>query len=138
MYPPCRRGSISDSCSDFLSRYLTKEYNVDVLLWKNKAGEVLETSFGNLFAISDGSICTPPAQGAILNGIGRRTLIRAANNLGVEVFEVPLLVTKGGWWMTSALRGLQRLDISLDAKIIPILRREIEKRSHSMARIRCV
>ncbi|MAA78609.1 MAG: hypothetical protein CL916_05070 [Deltaproteobacteria bacterium] len=109
------------------SRQLTKEKKVDVLLWKNTKEEVLEASFGNLFSIVDGCIYTPPAQGDILDGIGRRTVLHVAKKIGMDIKETPVFVRQGGWWMTSALRGLQRLDISTDDDCIVILREEIER-----------
>ena len=108
-----------------LSKGLTKEKDVDVLLWKNTRGEALEASYGNLFSIVDGCIYTPPAQGNILDGVGRRTLLHVARKVGLYVQEAPVLVENGGWWMTSALRGVQRLDISSEDACIPILREEI-------------
>jgi len=97
---------------------------VDVLLWKNQNEDVLESSFGNLFTIRDERVYTPKADGRILNGIGRRLLIKAAESLGIEVVECALTVDEQ-WWMTSALRCIQRLDISGgEDAMIPILRRQ--------------
>lgn len=113
------------------ARQKAKSCKVDVLLWKNKHGEALEASFGNLFSIVGGCIYTPPAKGSILNGIGRRTLIHVATSMGIRVHETPVPVEAGGWWMTSALRGIQQLDISTNDAIVPILRKEISAFIHS-------
>lgn len=108
-----------------LSNRITQEQGVDVLLWHSAKGEVLEASYGNLFSIVDGCIYTLPANGAILDGIGRRVLIHVARRIGLEVYEEPVCMDQGNWWMTSALRSLQRLDVSTDDSCIPMLREEI-------------
>ena len=105
----------------------TRELNVDVLLWKDRRGYALEASFGNLFFIGHGCIYTPSADGHILNGVGRRSLIWAAQQMGLCVREESILHTQKGWWMTSALRGIQSLDISTDEPVIYELRKLVHK-----------
>lgn len=102
-----------------------KDLNVDVLLWRDAKGYVLEASFGNLFSIVDGCLYTPPARGQILDGIGRRSVIAAAQKIGMLVREEDILYTHGGWWMTSALRGIQNLDISTEHVGVEELRRAV-------------
>src|SRR4051794_3610268 len=53
-------------------------------------GNALEASRGSLFAVGDGWLATPPADGRILPGIARRRTIETARGAGVEVREKPL------------------------------------------------
>ena len=57
----------------------------DDALLLNPAGAVAEASVGNVFAVIDGVLCTPPATDGALGGITRDTLIEAAGALGIPV-----------------------------------------------------
>lgn len=57
----------------------------DQLLLLDCDGNVLETERANLFAIVDGVICTPAADGRILAGVTRDCLRRAAVGMGMRV-----------------------------------------------------
>jgi branched-chain amino acid aminotransferase len=50
-------------------------------------GFVCEGSGENIYVVSDGQILTPPQTAAILNGINRRSVLRIARDLGIEVIE---------------------------------------------------
>lgn len=52
--------------------------------------ELLETAEGNLVALVDGVLLTPPADGRILPGVLRGLVLEEAVRAGVEVREVPL------------------------------------------------
>ena len=90
----------------------TQEMGVDVLLWHNIRGFALEASFGNLFLCHEDILYTPEL-GNIVPGIGRRWLQHTAKELGIPVMETNLSFHQNGWWLTSSLRCLQRLDVSL-------------------------
>ena len=52
---------------------------------------LLETAEGNLFAVIDGELRTPPADGRLLPGITRALVLEAAEGLGVRGTAAPLL-----------------------------------------------
>lgn len=76
-------------------------------------GRVLETGRGNLFAIRDGVLRTPPLDGRILPGIGRRRVleIAARRGLAVRVGDVTLDDLAGAQeaFSTNAVRGIEPL-----------------------------
>jgi para-aminobenzoate synthetase/4-amino-4-deoxychorismate lyase len=76
--------------------------------------EVLETGWGNLFAVSGRTIRTPPTDGRILPGTVRAWVLRAAPSLGLGVEEGPVtrsdLAAADEVFVTSAIRGVQPVD----------------------------
>jgi len=60
------------------------------LLITDDTGELLETDRANLFAVADGVLLTPPADGRLLPGTTRAAIIRAARDSGVKVGCKPL------------------------------------------------
>lgn len=74
-------------------------------------GSVLEASRANVFALRDGALVTPPADGRILPGIARAALIEVARDAGREVREEPLtaadLTAADGVFLTGSVRGVQ-------------------------------
>lgn len=74
-------------------------------------GFVLEASRANVFALRDGALVTPPADGRILPGIARAALIEVARDAGHEVREGPLtaadLTAADGVFLTGSVRGVQ-------------------------------
>jgi para-aminobenzoate synthetase/4-amino-4-deoxychorismate lyase len=60
------------------------------LLLVDTSGDVLETDRGNVFAVLDGVLCTPPADGRLLPGVTRAAILRLAGDLGISVKETPL------------------------------------------------
>ena len=60
------------------------------LLLTDETGEVLETDRANVFAVIDGVLLTPPADGRILPGITRAAVLRAARGHGIRVGRKPL------------------------------------------------
>jgi len=51
------------------------------LLIEDDDGELLETDRANIFAVIDGVLCTPPADGRLLPGVTRDALLRAAASM---------------------------------------------------------
>ena len=76
-------------------------------------GSVLEASRGNAFAITGGTLTTPPADGRILPGIARARTIEIAAEAGLEVREAALtrndLLGADEVFLTSSVRGLERV-----------------------------
>jgi para-aminobenzoate synthetase / 4-amino-4-deoxychorismate lyase len=60
------------------------------LLITDETGELLETDRGNLFAVADGVLLTPPADGRILPGTTRAAIMRVARGQGIKVGLKPL------------------------------------------------
>lgn len=76
-------------------------------------GSVLEASRGNAFAVTGGTLTTPPADGRILPGIARARTIEIAAEMGLEVREATLtrddLLGADEVFLTSSVRGLERV-----------------------------
>jgi para-aminobenzoate synthetase / 4-amino-4-deoxychorismate lyase len=60
------------------------------LLLTDDTGELLETDRANLFAVADGVLLTPPADGRLLPGTTRAAIIQAAHDSGIKVGFKPL------------------------------------------------
>jgi para-aminobenzoate synthetase / 4-amino-4-deoxychorismate lyase len=60
------------------------------LLLTDETGEILETDRANVFAVSDGVLLTPPADGRIVPGTARDAVLRAARAAGIRVGRKPL------------------------------------------------
>jgi para-aminobenzoate synthetase/4-amino-4-deoxychorismate lyase len=60
------------------------------LLLTDETGEVLETDRANVFAVMDGVLLTPPADGRLLPGTTRAAVLRAAHGHGIRVGQKPL------------------------------------------------
>jgi para-aminobenzoate synthetase/4-amino-4-deoxychorismate lyase len=61
------------------------------LLIEDSSGEVLETDRGNVFAVLDGVLVTPPADGRLLPGITRAAVLRLAGRHGLTATETPII-----------------------------------------------
>ena len=74
-------------------------------------GEVLEAGRANLFAVLDGTLVTPPADGRILPGTTRAATLDLARDLGIPTAERPLHLTDlrraDDLFLTSSLRGIR-------------------------------
>jgi para-aminobenzoate synthetase / 4-amino-4-deoxychorismate lyase len=60
------------------------------LLLTDETGELLETDRANVFAVMDGVLLTPPADGRLLPGTTRAAVLRAAHGHGLKVGQKPL------------------------------------------------
>lgn len=73
--------------------------------------EVLEASRANVFAVEDGVLVTPAADGRILPGVARAKAIETAREIGIEVREEPLdverLIASGEAFLTGSIRGIE-------------------------------
>jgi para-aminobenzoate synthetase / 4-amino-4-deoxychorismate lyase len=96
----------------------------EVPLLVDADGSVLEAGRANVFAVVDGALLTPPADGRILPGTARASTLRLAAELGIEASERPLTLADlheaDEVFLTSSVRGLRparRLDgIELHAR----------------------
>ena len=80
------------------------------LLLADETGELLETDRGNVFAVIDGVLLTPPADGRLLPGTTRAAVLRAAHESGIRVGQKPLtldeLTEATEVFVTNAVAGL--------------------------------
>ena len=60
------------------------------LLLTDETGELLETDRANVFAVMDGVLLTPPADGRLLPGTTRAAVLRAAHGHGMRIGQKPL------------------------------------------------
>jgi para-aminobenzoate synthetase/4-amino-4-deoxychorismate lyase len=85
--------------------------------------EVLEASRANVFAIEDGVLVTPAADGRILPGIARARTIETAGALGFEVREerldVQRLLAAGEAFLTGSVRGIEPVRSLGEAELAP-------------------
>lgn len=66
-----------------------KEENVYEVLLVNSRGEITEGSRSNLFFIEEGKVYTASAENVLI-GITRKYILKACNNLKLEVIEQPI------------------------------------------------
>jgi para-aminobenzoate synthetase/4-amino-4-deoxychorismate lyase len=59
-----------------------------------RAGDVLETTRANVFAVRGDTVTTPPLDGSILPGVMRAVVLEQARGLEVPVREVPLAIAE--------------------------------------------
>jgi branched-subunit amino acid aminotransferase/4-amino-4-deoxychorismate lyase len=84
--------------------------------------ELLEAGWANLFAVREGTLWTPPADGRILPGIARATLLEIARDEGITTSESPLqredLYSAEETFLTNSVRGIEPAT-SLDGTALP-------------------
>ncbi|HEX3712147.1 MAG TPA: aminodeoxychorismate synthase component I [Trebonia sp.] len=80
------------------------------LLLTDETGELLETDRGNVFAVIDGVLLTPPADGRILPGTARTAVLGAARGHGLRTGQKPLtlddLAAASEVFVTNAVAGV--------------------------------
>jgi len=89
----------------------------EIPLLVDAEGNVLEAGRANVFAVLNGALVTPPADGRILPGTARAATLALAANLDIEAVERPLPLAElrdaDEVFLTSSVRGLRparRLD----------------------------
>ncbi len=94
-----------------LARIEAHEPKGSLPLVLDRGGEVLEASRANVFAIENGVLVTPAADGRILPGIARARVIEAARSLGLDLREGTLDVGRLGAadeaFLTGSVRGVE-------------------------------
>ncbi len=84
-------------------------------------GSALEASRASLFAVGDGWLTTPPADGRILPGIARRRTIEVARDAGIEVREEALALASlrcSEIFLAGSVRGIEPVS-TLDGLALP-------------------
>jgi para-aminobenzoate synthetase/4-amino-4-deoxychorismate lyase len=84
--------------------------------------ELLEAGWANLFAVREGTLWTPAADGRILAGMARAAVQEIAQDEGVETREGPLrrddILTADEVFLTNSVRGVEPA-IELDGAPLP-------------------
>lgn len=84
--------------------------------------ELLEAGWANLFAVREGTLWTPPADGRILAGMARAAVLEIAAEEGLEAHERPIsapdLLTAEETFLTNSIRGIEPAT-ALDGRPLP-------------------
>lgn len=109
-----------------------------VPLLVTEGGEVLEASRGNLFAVREGRLVTPPLDGQILPGVARARVIEIAAELGIETAAEQVQMSEmrsfEEIFLTGSVRGVEPVraldgeDLELEDRITATLSAELRKR----------
>lgn len=87
------------------------ERNLDDCLLQNDRGNIIESSAGNIFIVSNGVLYTPSLTDGCLGGIMRMQVINLALENGIKVYECSLnpqnLLAADELFFTNAARGIQ-------------------------------
>ncbi len=80
------------------------------LLIQDHTGEILETDRANVFAVIDGVLRTPPAEGRLLPGVMRAAVLSLARRDGIPVTEKPVsrrrLLDASEVFVTNSVQGI--------------------------------
>jgi para-aminobenzoate synthetase/4-amino-4-deoxychorismate lyase len=91
------------------------------LLLVDETGELLETDRANVFAVIDGVLLTPPADGRLLPGTTRAAVLRAARSRGIRSGQKPLtldeLAEATEVFVTNAVAGVIPVTAIADARL---------------------
>ena len=94
-----------------LSSLWCMERELDDCLLQNDRGNIIESSAGNLFIVSNGVLYTPALTDGCLGGVMRMQVINLALENGIKVYECSLnpqnLLAADELFLTNATRGLQ-------------------------------
>jgi branched-chain amino acid aminotransferase len=85
------RGKVSGSyINSALARKEATDGGFDEAIMLNKYGRVAEGSAENLFIVRDGKLITPDFSEGILEGMTRRSVIKIAEDMGMQIIERPI------------------------------------------------
>jgi para-aminobenzoate synthetase / 4-amino-4-deoxychorismate lyase len=105
-----------------LDRFAESAAGDELPLLLDADGAVLEASRANVFAVRNGTLFTPPADGRIVPGIARRRTIELANARGQDVHEEQLslddLFAADEVFLTNSVRGVEPVR-SIDGRDVP-------------------
>ena len=89
----------------------SRQRGLDDCLLQNDRGNIIESSAGNLFIVSNGVLYTPSLADGCLGGVMRAQVINLALANGIKVYECSLnpqnLLAADEVFFTNAVRGLQ-------------------------------
>ena len=94
-----------------MSALWSKERGLDECLLQNERGNIIESSSGNLFIVSNGVLYTPALSDGCVAGVMRMQVINLAIAHGMKVYECSLnpqnLLAADELFFTNAIRGIQ-------------------------------
>lgn len=89
----------------------SQERGLDECLLQNERGNIIESSSGNLFIVSNGVLYTPALADGCVGGVMRMQVINIAVEHGMKVYECSLnpqnLLAADELFFTNAIRGIQ-------------------------------
>lgn len=89
----------------------SKERGLDDCLLQNDRGNIIESSSGNLFIVSNGVLYTPSLTDGCVGGVMRMQVINLALANGIKVYECSLnpqnLLAADELFFTNAIKGIQ-------------------------------
>jgi branched-subunit amino acid aminotransferase/4-amino-4-deoxychorismate lyase len=89
----------------------SQQRGLDDCLLQNDRGNIIESSSGNLFIVSNGVLYTPSLADGCLGGVMRAQIINLALVHGIKVYECSLnpqnLLAADELFFTNAIRGIQ-------------------------------
>lgn len=89
----------------------SQQRGLDDCLLQNERGNIIESSSGNLFIVSNGVLYTPSLTDGCLGGVMRAQIINIALANGIKVYECSLnpqnLLAADELFFTNAVRGIQ-------------------------------
>jgi branched-subunit amino acid aminotransferase/4-amino-4-deoxychorismate lyase len=89
----------------------SEQRGLDDCLLQNERGNIIESSSGNLFIVSNGVLYTPSLADGCLGGVMRAQVINLALANGIKVYECSLnpqnLLAADELFFTNAVRGIQ-------------------------------
>jgi branched-chain amino acid aminotransferase len=105
-----RGAKVSNYLTSLLALREARASDAHEALILNAAGEVLEGTTSNVFAVERGALVTPPEEAGILAGITRAHVIEAAGELGIpirlETLSAARLAAADEVFITSTLREI--------------------------------
>jgi len=107
---PLTRWKTANKLLQVLARREAEQKGAHEALLRDEAGQVCETTSGNVFWISRDGLGTPPSDAALLPGITREIVIELARLMGIPVIERPTrpedLTGAEGVFLTQTSLGL--------------------------------
>jgi len=89
----------------------SRQRGLDDCLLQNERGNIIESSAGNLFIVSNGVLYTPSLSDGCLGGVMRAQIINLALAHGIKVYECSLnpqnLLAADELFFTNAIRGIR-------------------------------
>ncbi len=90
-----------------------RENNFDDVLILNQNGNCIESVSCNLFLVKDKTLLTPPISEGCVDGVFRKNILRAANELGIQAHESIItqmdLADAEEIFLSNVIRGIQTI-----------------------------
>ena len=93
---------------NIIASIYAKEHHFDDVLLLNNKHNVVESTFGNLFIISNGDIITPPVEEGCVDGVMRKVLIdRLELKINLKPISISDLLNAEEVFISNVIRGIQ-------------------------------